>query len=1137
MTTKYSDIIKMQDFLPVYDIMDENPKAWQSFIPTKQFCVLLRESLTAITSKEVSKRKSVWVRGTFGTGKSHAGSVVKHLLCDDFEEVADYIESIPDEALKAQIRNLRQGGRKYFAVMLKGVEKAYDIPHFTLALQRATKEAIQKQHPDFTVQSDFLTASKWIKDHRSIFESILKEDEELMSNFDTADQVLNRLEACDSTTYLMVERAVAEGIGTVFQHEGISDWLVEVEKEIEQRAIGNGLIIFWDEFTSVMDTLKSDRINLLQNIAEKSQKNNVFLFLISHRIELSNSSENKADDISKMSDRYVHIPYSMDEVSTYVIMRHSYIIPSAAGNAEFNKIFGAISEKIDATLDFVTDKNAEQRSTISKLLPMHPYTAYLCSSISNFVGSSNRSVIKFMHDEQDGFHAFLEKEENFNTNTLLTADALWDFFYSEFEEDVTSTTFTNLFKSFKGKVEAEGEDYLRVFKTVLLLNALLPKFKNDPEKLSPEDKVFEYIFAGDRVADKVIDILNWLDEKKVVVRDPFGRFKITGSSYNQAEMNAKRQQVTSNYRVADNVLQYDIASLEEVKDLFKVGETVRRETLVQFFSCEESEALVRSKLNKFTQGKPNYLHVAIFLSIKESDRDGFNIILKNLSKEYENLVLVLPDESFSENTYTRFIDSIAHSMVAESHFNKTEAKEYENNAHQFVKKWVAALKKNTYSTYFNCQAYNEGTFEQIPDLLNFKLSVKAYPYGFESVKEFGKKGIKDNFFVDKNCPKIIEQILEAQTSSAITSFGGNPDPIKYIFEDHGITLLRPNGELSDNALHSDVWITNVCKRMDKCIADAKAKYHDRFSLGDVLAPFVTEPFGFFTSFANCAALAYAIRVHKGDLFIPGVSQPISDDKLRDMLVEVFKAWTKDGKTDSNKFLLRFGSPEETQLKDLLIDIFELHKVKNVKEIKSLDNAKWAVQEFCKIVTGQPLWTLLHLDNGTISEDQKEAIRDLIAVFSAESVSIDKIKATYKKLNADHVALNIIFTNTANYQNGFKAFVKSIEEAPIKLEWWDEMLEFINTLQLEIAFRQESQVRQKIVAFYIKKTAPVPSPVPTHQLGTDSQPTPTPTHPDKVKVAKDKIKSMNMPNMMWQRLALDLLNERPDLADFFANLSI
>lgn len=1124
----------MQDFLPVYDIMDENPKLWQSFIPTKQFCKMLQDSLIAITSKEVSKRKSVWVRGTFGTGKSHASAVVKHLLCDEYTDVAAYIEQIPDEALKAQVRNLRQSGKKYFSITLKGVEKAYDIPHFTLALQRATKEAIQKVDPEFTVPSDFLTATNWINNHREIFNDILHKDEELIATFSTVDQVLNRLDTCDSTTFLMVERAINEELGTVFQHEGISDWLVEVEHQIEARSIGDGLIIFWDEFTSVIDTLKSDRINLLQNIAEKSQKNNVFLFLISHRIE-QQSSDNKNKDITKMSDRYVDIPYSMDEVSTYLIMRHSYSIPNAEANAEYTKILSNFEPKVSATLDFVSDKNAEHRKSISRLLPMHPYTAFLCSSISNFIGSSNRSVIKFMHDTESGFEAFLNKAENYNTNTLLTADALWDFFYSSFEEDVASTTFTNLYKSFKDKVAAQGNDYLRVFKAILLLNALLPKFSSDPEKLAPEDKVIEYIFAGDHASGKVIDILNWLDEKKVVVRDPFGRFKITGSSYNQTEMNAKRQQVCSAYKTADKIFEYDFSSKEEITDLFKIGDSVRRETAIQFFSCEEPEALVRSKLNKFASGKPNYLHVAIFLSIKEADRESFHTILKNFSNEFENLVLVLPEESLSENNYSRFTDSIAHSMVAESHFNYTEKKEFENNAHQFVVKWISALKNNIYTAYFNGQGLNEGTFAQIPDLLNFKVGLKAYPRGFESVKEYGSKGVKDNFFIDKNCPKIIEQILEAQTSSAITSFGGNPDPIKYIFEDHGITLLRPNGELSDNALHSDVWITNVCKCMDKCISDAKAKYHDRFSLGDILAPFVAEPFGFFTSFANCAALAYAIRTHKGDLFVPGVSQPISDEKLRDMLVDIFKAWTKDGKTDSNKFLLRFGSPEETQLKDLLIDIFELHKVQNIKEIKSLDNAKWAVQEFCKIVAGQPLWTLLHLDNGTVSEDQKEAIRDLIAVFSAESVSIDKIKATYKKLNADHVALNIILTNTANYQNGFKAFVKSIEEAPIKLEWWDEMLQAIDTLQSEIAFRQESQVRQKIVAFYIKKTTPVPSPGSIPQ--PDPQPVSTPTNQDKVNVAKDKIKSMNMLNMMWQRLALDLLNERPDLADFFANLSI
>ena len=1138
MATKYSDILQLQDFLPVYDIMDENPKVWQSFIPTNQFCDLLNQSITAITSKEPSKRKSIWVRGTFGTGKSHASAVVKHLLCDDFDNISSYIETIPDEALKARVKNLRQSGRKYFAVTLKGVEKAYDIPRFTLSLQRETQRALKSSYPDFIVPSDYLSARDWILNHRDIFEAnVLGHDEELDSTVATTEDVLGRLEVYDTGMYLMVERAIRENIGSVFEHQGISDWLVEVEKEIENRGIADGLIIFWDEFTSVMDTLKSDRINLLQNIAEKSQNNNVFLFLISHRIEIQNS-DNKDKDITRMSDRYIHIPYQMDEVSTYLIMRHSFTIPNATANAEYKSLRAELEPKLKDTLDFVTDSNPEQKQHISRLLPMHPYTAYLCSTISNFIGSSNRSVIKFMHDEESGFAAFIENETNYGTGTLLTADALWDFFYTEFDEDVASTTFTSLYKSFESVVAAQGDDYLRVFKTILLLNALSPKFKQDLAKLEPNDKVFQFIFAGDRAEKKVIDILNWLDDKKIVVRNIFDQFKIIGSSYNQTEMNDKRKKVETDYKNAAEILAYDISSSDQIKALFKVGETVRREVLTNFFSCEETEALIRSRLTKFTQGKPNYLHVAIFFAIKESDRDNMNTILKNFSSEFENLVIVLPDETLSQQNYNRFVDSLAHSIVAESHFNKTEAKDYEKAAHQFIVKWIAALLNNTYTCYFNNAAYNEGTVAQIPDLLNFKLSVKVYKHGFESVKEFGKKGVKDNFFIDKNCPKIIQQILEAQQASQIVSYGGNPEPIRYIFEDNGNTLLTPSGELSEYAKNSDIWITNVCSLMDKCMEDARKKYHDRFNLGEVLAPFVSEPYGFFTSFANCAALSFAIRKHKADLFVPGVSQPISDDKLSDMLVDIFKLWTKDGDANSpNKFLLRFGSPEETQLKELIIDLFDLAKVPgiNVKEIKSLDNAKWAVQEFCKIKSMQPLWTLLHVPN--ISHELKDAINDLIYIFEQENPSVDKIKAVYKKLKLDNVPLNIILTDMNNYQIGFRAFVNSIEEAPIRPEWWDEMFDTINTLQSEIAFRQETTVRQKIVAFYIKKTAPQSSANPVPPVVVNTTASTTQNNISKISEAKNKIKSINMPNMFWQKLALDLLDEHPELADYFANLNI
>ena len=80
MGKKYSDFFELRDFLPVYDIADEKEGHWTSFIPTKQFDELLSKAMNALTSSDISKRKSMWVRGTFGTGKSHASAVIKHLL-------------------------------------------------------------------------------------------------------------------------------------------------------------------------------------------------------------------------------------------------------------------------------------------------------------------------------------------------------------------------------------------------------------------------------------------------------------------------------------------------------------------------------------------------------------------------------------------------------------------------------------------------------------------------------------------------------------------------------------------------------------------------------------------------------------------------------------------------------------------------------------------------------------------------------------------------------------------------------------------------------------------------------------------------------------------------------------------------
>ena len=396
MATKYSDYIKMQDFLPVYDMTDETPDMWRTFIPTKQFCDLLQRSITAITSSDISKRRSMWVRGTFGTGKSHASSVVRHLLCDPSEQIDGYIQSIPNEATRAQLTAIRKQ-KRYFPVVLKGVEGAYNIPRFSLSIQRETKKAlVAAGYPDLIVRSDFDEAIRWVESHENRIPELLENNDELASEASNYTKLLTKLRNNDIDVFMHLEEALAAD-KTYLTSDSISEWLVEVEKEIEKAGIADGLIIFWDEFTSVMDTLKSDRINVLQNIAEKSQNNNVFLYLISHRTE-SSSLDAKGKDITKMSDRYDSVDYQMDEISTYLILRHTFSIPDMM---KMNISTWGIKDKIDKSLyNYLCESNnQDEKEHIQNLFPLHPYTAFLCSKMANIMGSANRSVLKFMNDE------------------------------------------------------------------------------------------------------------------------------------------------------------------------------------------------------------------------------------------------------------------------------------------------------------------------------------------------------------------------------------------------------------------------------------------------------------------------------------------------------------------------------------------------------------------------------------------------------------------------------------------------------------------------------------------------------------------------------------------------------------------
>lgn len=1136
MATRYADFIKMQDFLPVYDMTDETPNLWQTFIPTNQFCDLLSRSITAITSSDISKRRSMWVRGTFGTGKSHASSVVRHILCDPYDDIEGYLYNIPNDALREQIKAIRKN-KRYFPVVLKGVEGAYNISRFRLSLQRETKKALAKAGYEMVVDSDFTEALKWVESHQSRIPELLENNDELASEASNYDKLVAKLNANDIDVFLHLEEALAVD-KTYLTSDNISDWLVDVQKKIAEEGIADGLIIFWDEFTSVMDTLQSDRINVLQNIAEKSQKNNVFLYLISHRTERT-SVDAKGKDITKMSDRYDSVDYKMDEISTYLILRHTYSITDKGGLeiASWN-----LKHNIDKNVfDYLCESNSkEEKDHIQNLFPLHPYTAFLCSKMANIMGSANRSVLKFMNDEKNGFACFINDSTNYDLKMMLTADWLWDFFYSEFVDDPLCAAFVNVYNSNKDKVNQMGDDYLRVFKVILLLNALGMKFKGTPEKYAPNDKNLAYIFSADRCGEKMQGILDWLDESHIVARDILGEFKISVSTYNNAELTKEKMQVAVSFKDAVSILKYNDASKSEIGKIFLVGKTLMRKCEPQFYSCEESESVLRSRLKKYTSEKPNFLHVALLFSITDEARDMMENRVKEFSEEFSETLFVMPFEVFTESAKNHFIDTVARANVSRSHFNNDEASQLERAANEYVIKWKNRMTGGIYNLYYKGERFSDGIFGNIYSVINKRFSVLLFPNGMESVKAIHNN---ESFFENRNYKKLALQMLQKRTRDELLKFNGAAVPAKFLFMDGENNLVTDTCELTVTAKQGDSWLNTICQKVDELIENAKKKYTDRFSLSEILAPLMRPPYGMFPNHANYVALAFALRKHKDDLFNPSTSQPVGDEKLTDMITALLQMWDGGISEPSNKLLLRFGSAEEKNLSKILGEVFCLQDVKgvNMADLKSLRYANWAITEFCKQIAKYPLWSLLYSSAIKEKPECEKALNDLIYLFSQDSYTLQKIKELYNEIKGEQIDLYKLLAKQSNYREGFVNFINSINNVDIKEEWWDELEEELSHLQSEIAFRKREDVKDCVNAFYIQKIKKESRPsevkpqisngITVPDMVAEPSVNVVKAAPDTIKQAKNCVKSQTMPSMMWQKVVLDLIEEHPEVSEF------
>jgi hypothetical protein len=1064
---KYSDFISLQTYFdPVFNLQNEaNDGYWKQFIPTTQFNTLLNKTLDAVSSNLAQNRKSIWVKGTYGTGKSHAGAVIKHLLCSELCEISDYMEErILLAEPKLRLLQFRKD-KRFFPIILKGTEdgKVYNMRSFLLTVERIIKENLRKAGHNITVKSDFERAVEYLQSTPIDINAIIANEPELSRFAKSKDDIIKKLNYSDTDVYLALEEALAKPQYSVhFTSSDIVKWLSEVEKEMVESKIADGLLIIWDEFTSVMDTITSGMTNMIQNIAELTAKQNIYLYLISHK----NSSAYTDDDIRKMEDRFHKIQYDMEALTTYRIMAASI---RKLDELQYDLCRNDRMDKHLALISYLTENDSLQATKdIKDLFPFHPYSAFLCASIANQIGSANRTIMQFMYDSNNGFIGFLNDQNACENRLLLTADKLWDYFLDLFTAD--SVKYGIVTQPYYDRIKAINElglPYEKVFKGILLLNAMRLIVEN-AEKIMPSTKNIKYLFEGEDFENQLDEILNCFDEKQIIQRDPSGNFLIAFASLPPNEINDSIKRAESNFSDIIKIIGYDKSQNENsIKNLFE--NSLIRQAAFAFLSCSEDNLRFRSYIkNAFKE--PYTLNIAMLFAMDIAEKQKMQETLKELAstEDYKNVIFILFDEVFENNgrQKSRFYYYVATADVARNHNSHEPQKVNEKNAKDVINLWITGLSNGTATIYFR-DSQDTKNAKNIAKHINETIVNKIFSNGVELLFSLRKSPL--TFWATfKNPSKAsIEPMLVASNrEEAEQKFKAQYTPAKLLFKDDNDNYIVDadlNLKPEATANHPLVLIQ---KKVDEIFDTIKKDNRSTFNLGTELQKLTHPPFGLYTNIPNMAVLAFAMRKYINELNGVDLGTPIDDNNMRDKIVEVFSSWTKGN--SSSKLTVRFGSKEEKDLKDLLIGIFDMQRLSDVPELTSLKNVRWGVVAYCKQKSKLPLWCLKYSAAVTTS-DFKSLIDQLAELIQKDELKESVVKKILRALEQHKFELSRILLNTIAFEEGFKTFVQNIKDVIIKDEWWDELKTYLNQqMQSEVGFWKESDVETAILRFSIKK---------------------------------------------------------------------
>jgi len=924
--------------------IESHPDLWKKFYPHETFVKLIKDTISVISRKQ---KKSIWVEGAYGTGKSHAVLTLKKLLDASEEDTKAYFDKYHDELdndLYNKFQQIKSGDQKILTVHRYGSSSINGDNDLVFAIQESIVNALSKagieDHGESALK-DSAVAWLSVSRNKNYFNETIKEQYSDLFGGDDVDAIIRKLNQYDAEAreqpikgealQTLMSKIMKVGKEQRFDALKLSttsllNWISSIIEKNNLKAI----VFIWDEFSDYFR--KNQRaMTGLQEIVDFSGDKPFYLIIVTHNVMHMFPESDK--DWRRLRDRFIDpiCNIELPENMAFRLMGNAMEEnPDPNVKQEWHAYRDDLYDRTQDSRELVKQKARISDDELKKILPIHPYAALLLKHISSAFDSNQRSMFDFIKndrgDEIKGFQWFIHQYGPTDENPLLTIDMLWDFFYEKGKEylsqDIRSILDCYAFSADKIPDKAKQ----RVLKTVLLLQAISQRAGGSVELFIPNEKNLNNAFEGsDFENDEAVRIANSM-VPDILYRRPMSGGKTqysalinTGNSAEIAQKKKEQAGKSTSVLIGEADMQSAItdASLKGALGLRYVLKCVSlsdfKKTINELMAEESSlgnkllavAAFARDDTESFALGK----------AIKEAAADGsYHIVFIDAS--------ITP---IGGDRLEQYADAMANSVVNLKQ-DTGLAKQYESNAKDVLKKWRDQVLSGDFIVYTAEKPEGERIVgsEQLSDTL-FAIDSRRYSEGLETHRD---RGVNDTMW--------------QATSLAMGAECGAKEETKGQFRSGNKEKKLENYIGSEAWGHQDYWESAPYAPVSKIKAEVEKLIHSAFdkegsvSIGAIYN-FLKDKNGRY-GFMPCNLTAFVMgfllkeytkeytEQHASDVtysYSDGTVNDVLDiAHLKEMIAEVIKRQMNPGTSYKDKFIVT-TTPEVVAFNDASSQIFEI----------------------------------------------------------------------------------------------------------------------------------------------------------------------------------------------------------------------